>query len=202
MPLRDVEASDGEEAIRSLEAAVVRVHRDAAGDLVSTRFEMSAPGRERLVLAALAGQPHEILQLHRQRRREERDVDELAFPRLACPNERSENTGRKQEAGGEVRHRNPTGPYRNRIAARRVRCQKARSRLCDEVICRRVHKRPGRAERRDPADDDLRMSGVYRVPSEPEALGSTALEVVQHDVGGSEKALARRKTFVRLQVGD
>ena len=69
-PLREIEARDREKAVRRLEAAVVRVHRDPARDLVRAPCEMRAVRGLSVVGLGLAGQPHEILELHRHRRGE------------------------------------------------------------------------------------------------------------------------------------
>ena len=141
-PLREVEAGDRDEAVGRLEAAVVRVHGDTACDLVRARVELRPIRGKRRVAVCLAVEPDEILELDRQRGSEERHLDELALPGLACADERGQHPGREQEAGGEVGHRDAAGADRHGVARASVRREQAGARLRDQVVGRRVRERP------------------------------------------------------------
>jgi hypothetical protein len=115
LSLRQVEACDGHESVGCLEAAVVRVHRDATRNLVGPCLEVRPIGDRRVVVSSLAGEPDEILELHGERGRQQRDVDELALTRLASLHQRGEDSGCEQEPGGEIRHRDPARADGNRV---------------------------------------------------------------------------------------
>ena len=116
-PLRDVETCEGNEAVRRLVAAVVRVHGDATGDLVRSRLEVAAIRGLRRYRVVLAGEPDEILELDRHRGREERDVDDLSCAGLPGADERGEHSGREQEPRCEVGHGDPARAHRYVVAA-------------------------------------------------------------------------------------
>ena len=113
LPLREVETGDREEAVGRLVAAVVRVHREAARDLVGAGLEIAARrGSGRPV--GLAVEPDEILDLHRERGTEERHLDEPTLSPAPRRDERGEHAGREQVPGREIGHREsrPRAPGR------------------------------------------------------------------------------------------
>ncbi len=199
-PLREVEAGDGDEPVGGLEAAVVRVHRDAARDLVRSCSKLGAVGGPRA--GGLPVQPDEILELHRERGGEERDVDELALARLPGAHESGEHARGEQEPCGEVGHRDSARPHGHVVAPRRVRREEPGASLGDEVVRRRVRERPRLAERAHASDHEHWMRFVHGLPVEPEPRGPLAREVVQHDGGAAKKLRARLQPVGRLEVGD
>ena len=116
LPLREVQTRDGEVPVRGLEAAVVRVHRDTAAISAARASRCGAICSPWKRGVRLSREPDEILDLDRHRRRQERDVDELSLAGLARADERGEHSGREQEAGREVGHRDPARAHRHVVA--------------------------------------------------------------------------------------
>ena len=182
LPLREVEAGDREEAVGRLVAAVVRVHRQSACDLVGARREIAARRRGGRA-HGLAVEPDEILDLHRERRTEERHLDDpsLSPPRAATS---AASTPRREQMPA-VRSAIGIPPARTgtRVAVGGVRREEPRAALGDEVVGRPSRERPVRAERGDDADDERRMRSVQRLPAEPERRRPRRRRVVDDDVG-------------------
>ena len=147
-------------------------------------------------------EPDEILQLHRHRRREERDVDDLALARVARPDECREDARREQEARGEVGHGNATRTHGHGVAGGRMRRQQPRARLRDEVVGGGVGQRACTTEGAHAPDDERRIGGVHLLPAEPEPRGTFSGIVVHDDVRTAQQARARREPLRRLEIDD
>ena len=65
LALGTIQTGDGDESVGGLVAAVVRVHREAAGDLVGAGPEVTPRCRGRRAFR-FAVEPDEILDLHRE----------------------------------------------------------------------------------------------------------------------------------------
>ena len=118
--LGDVQARDRDEPVARLVAAVVRVHREPAADLVGTRGEVGG-GRRTSRFTRLALEPDEVLHLHRERRGEQGDVHEPPDAGRAGGDERGENLAGEEVPGGEVGERDPAGADGHRVAGTCVR---------------------------------------------------------------------------------
>ena len=188
LALGEVETGDRDEPVGGLEAPVVRVHRDAAGDLGGPRLQVVAcrrPGRP----VELARQPDEVLHLHSHRRGEQRDVDALPDARLAGAHQRCEHGRREQEPGGEVGHRDAAGTHRHPVSRRGVRGEQAGAGLRDEVVRRHAGERACFPERRHDAEHETGMAAVDRLPAEAERLGARRRRVVERHVRRGEQRL-------------
>ena len=124
LSLDEVQTGDGDEPVRRLEAAVVRVHRHPGRDLGRARTQIGARGRARRALR-LAGEPDEILYLHRQAPPRAATPRPARRPRSPRARTSAASTAvAEQEAGAEVGHRDAAGAHRH-VVARATRAPSA-----------------------------------------------------------------------------
>ena len=202
LALREVQAGDRDEPVGGLEAAVVRVHRQAGGDLVGPRVEVQRSARTTLAASVSPASQTRSCSCTASAAASSETSTSSPSPVSRARTSAARTPRREEEARGEVGHRDPAGAHRDAVPARSVRGQEAGARLRDEVVGRSARERPVRPERRDAPDDKRRMRRVDAPPVEPERAarsGGKLCTTTSADARSCELVAAPRRSSGRAR---